>query len=267
MKKSDRKSRKNKTEDASLRANLEYIFSSEEGLDIPKALEKAWLNYIMDFEYRHRNAKYVSVWEFIGKPQFKLLDQLESGSIDDALNNLFAIMKENNILLDFCVDYPKEIIYRFITEELFQHEMQDIRMPGGNICFSYEEFHPNHDYDLRRYSIEHLEKLFQPDSMLNHLLFTGIKDIYLNNKLYNKESLADFIILFHDLHKKIVMGDYKIIALTFDTELNTGKVILNFDCCLFFIDGGLTEKKETITFYFDRQYDCWVLNKIECSLF
>jgi len=43
--------------------------------------------------------------------------------------------------------YAPSVIYKFITEELFDHEMDDIMLPGFVHHFIYEEFHPNHEYD------------------------------------------------------------------------------------------------------------------------
>ena len=265
--KNKRRPRNRKTAAETLRENMEHIFSNKPGNDLTEASEKAWLNYILDFEEYHKNAKDVTVWEFIGKPPFVLIDKLDSASISLALDAIYEKMTSNNVLLDFCVAYPDDVIYKFITEELFQHKIQDIKIPGGNICFIYEEFHPNHDYDLRRYSSEHLECLFKPDVIRSHLSFYAMNSIYLNDKLCTKDSLADFIIDFHNLHKRAELRNHTITDLTFDLELNSGKVSVDFNCCLFFNDGGHLEKKENVTLNYLLEYDFWILKKIESSLF
>jgi hypothetical protein len=39
-------------------------------------------------------------------------------------------------------------LYRFIAEELFFHEMNNVRVKGMVTCFIYEEFHPNAKLDI-----------------------------------------------------------------------------------------------------------------------
>ena len=45
-------------------------------------------------------------------------------------------------------------LYRFTIEELFEHEMDDIDLPGTVSCFTYDEFHPDHEYENKRTSVE-----------------------------------------------------------------------------------------------------------------
>lgn len=47
--------------------------------------------------------------------------------------------------LDFLCDVDDAEAYRFITEELMDEEIDDIRIEGLRHCFIYEEFHPNTD--------------------------------------------------------------------------------------------------------------------------
>ncbi len=59
----------------------------------------------------------------IGQPAFPAWDQLDEKQISRELVRLLALMEEKHIVLDCCVDYDDKLIYRFITEELFEHEM------------------------------------------------------------------------------------------------------------------------------------------------
>ena len=54
------------------------------------------------------------------------------------------ILNKNSIQLDTICDVEEREIYRFVTEELFSHKMDNMRIPGMMACFIYEEFHPNH---------------------------------------------------------------------------------------------------------------------------
>lgn len=66
------------------------------------------------------------------------------------LNELFDLLDKNNISLDTICDVEEKELYRFITDELFEHEMDDMRIPGMTSCFIYEEFHPNAKNEIER---------------------------------------------------------------------------------------------------------------------
>jgi hypothetical protein len=57
-------------------------------------------------------------------------------------------MNEHNIVLDTLCPVDDKELYRFITEELFFHEIDNIQVEGMMTCFTYEEFHPNAEYDI-----------------------------------------------------------------------------------------------------------------------
>jgi hypothetical protein len=59
-------------------------------------------------------------------------------------------MNEHNIVLDTLCPVNDKELYRFITEELFLHEIDNIQIEGMMTCFIYEEFHPNAEYDIHQ---------------------------------------------------------------------------------------------------------------------
>ena len=268
MKKSKKLKRKKITEDVPVRENPNHVLLSEPDKELQEEIKQQWFNYIADYEEQHKNANYISVREFTGNPSFKPFDEINPSAVKIELDNLFEILSKNNIMLDFCIDYPEEVIYKFITEEFFNHEIMNIRIHGGFTCFSYEEFHPNHDYDLRQYSVDNLEFLFKVNAIKSHLSFCCVQNICLNNnKIFSRDEFAEFILLFHELHKKAVIIDHNITNVYFDLDLNIGKLMMDFNCSLSFDDGGTVHKSEKIIFYYEMKYDCWELHKIDCSLF
>ena len=133
-----------------LNLEMEYgaIFSTSP--DLPPELEGQWLDYISEFESKSKNATEMTVYSFIGQPEFKRFDDLSSEVVKIELDRLIAIMQVHNVHLDFLADYPVETIYRFITNEFFTPHMNVMQMPGMMHGFIYEEFHPNDEYDLKR---------------------------------------------------------------------------------------------------------------------
>ena len=69
-------------------------------------------------------------------------------------------------------DVDDRELYRFITEELFFAETDNIRIEGMVNTFTYEEFHPNHEFDLRSSSQEFFESFLDKKSTLFTSLLT-----------------------------------------------------------------------------------------------
>lgn len=118
------------------------VFSSI-NKELRPELEDEWLNHIEKFEEQWANQKTTTVWEFLGKPKYKLLQELSNDAISSALNALLELMQIQGISLDTLSEVEDHELYRFITEELFNCEIDDMHIPGMQHCFIYEEFHPN----------------------------------------------------------------------------------------------------------------------------
>jgi hypothetical protein len=116
--------------------------------ELPPEIENQWLDSIEAFEKQFNNAKTTTVWEYMDKPSFKTMDELKPHEIATELKRLYELMDRKNITLSTICEVDDAELYRFITEELFQHEMDDIRIPGMMSCFTYEEFHPNAKLDI-----------------------------------------------------------------------------------------------------------------------
>lgn len=116
--------------------------------DLPPEVESNWLRSIEEFEKQFEGAKRTTVYDFMGQPPFKKLDELQPAEVSDELKGLYDMLGRNNISLDTLREVADEELYRFITEELFEHEIDDMRVPGMMTCFTYEEFHPNAEYDI-----------------------------------------------------------------------------------------------------------------------
>jgi hypothetical protein len=117
--------------------------------DMPLDLDKQFLDNILAFETQSKNAKSTTIYSFLGEPEFLPFDILRPEEVETNIERLFKIMDKHDIYLDFLCEYSLETMYRFITDEFMNHEISDMRIPGMNHGFIYEEFHPNHEYDLK----------------------------------------------------------------------------------------------------------------------
>lgn len=136
-------------------------FFGGDATNLPPEIENEFLHNVQAFEDAWKNVSYVTVYEFIGRPPFRKEAELTDGEVVGELEKLQATMNEKNVFLDTMADYEPRLIYKFITEELFAHETDDLRLPGWTKNFTYEEFHPNHEMDIRRTAQGFLDRWFE----------------------------------------------------------------------------------------------------------
>jgi hypothetical protein len=66
----------------------------------------------------------------------------------------------HGIVVDCVAEVTMEGLYSFITTELINEEVDDVRIEGMNQCFIYEDFHPNNEYDARNGAMNFVSDLF-----------------------------------------------------------------------------------------------------------
>jgi hypothetical protein len=129
--------------------------------DIPPVVVNEFLKSVYEFEQKFREPKQrITIYEKIGKPFFTPVDTLNSKQIGKELKRLMHAMHAQKLELDILGEYDDWVIYKFLTEEFFDYEMDDMDMPGYIHHFCYEEFHPNHEMDIRNRSVEFITQWF-----------------------------------------------------------------------------------------------------------
>lgn len=111
--------------------------------------EGEFLDYVEEFERQYQSAKRTTVRDMAGRPDVKPLSELTSEELDSELFLLLKRLEAHSIEVDFLCEVEPAEQYRFLTEELLNEEMDDIRIPGMTSHFIYEEFHPNAEYDAK----------------------------------------------------------------------------------------------------------------------
>jgi hypothetical protein len=127
----------------------------------PAELENLFLKHVLEYERTYATVKQIKVFDLIGKPIFKNAEDLTEQTIGDELKKLTDLLTDNQIEIDYSGEYDDRTKYRFITEELFDCETDDIAESSEMIRhFSYEDFHPNHQLDIKNRSIEFITDWF-----------------------------------------------------------------------------------------------------------
>lgn len=128
--------------------------------DLPPEIENEFLQNVQRFEDAWRTAGTRKIYDRIGRPVYRPADDLADTEIQAAIDGLMEVMEGHGIQLDVLGSYEPRVIYRFITEELFEHETMDMQLPGWVTNFIYEEFHPNHLMDIEQRAKDFLDSWF-----------------------------------------------------------------------------------------------------------
>lgn len=123
------------------------VFSAPDASEIPSEVEAQWLENIDEFERQFENAAQVPLREFIGSPSVRPLADIPPSEVAAELDALLEVLGENEVVVDFPDAVDEVEAYRFITEELLDEKIDDIRVPGMVLHFMYSEFHPGEDDD------------------------------------------------------------------------------------------------------------------------
>ena len=120
----------------------------------------------MQFHQKHDQSKMTTVYKVLGEPEYNHVHDLNDKEVSKELKRLMKLMDKKGIGLSVLADTPAREVYRFVTEELFKHEIEDVKLKGWMTQFIYEEFHPNAEYDIRTAVTYIIQYLFNKD---NHM--------------------------------------------------------------------------------------------------
>jgi hypothetical protein len=129
---------------------------------LPPEIENQFLKQIMAFEANHdEDVEEVTVFERIGSPDFKKIEDLKPTEVSKELIRLNEVMESKGITLNIC-DGPYEdaIIYKFITEELFLENVEKEIVENSMCNFIYEEFYLNDKAEITKKTVEFMTHWF-----------------------------------------------------------------------------------------------------------
>ena len=207
-----------------LKLELEYNMEQSDTSSLSPEMENLWLSNIYNFEQQYKNAKRVKVYDALGGPSFKKVEELSEATISESLGGLLLLMEDKGIVLDCCCAYDDTTIYRFITEELFDYEMDDISIEGMVHHFIYEEFHPNHDYDLREYTTEFFENLLTRAWNPEFNSYTLAETVTYKGKSYSQAVISSVILAFQQ-DRTFELEKIEIKTVDFNVDKGEAKVL------------------------------------------
>jgi len=226
--------------------------------NIPPSIENIFLKNILVFETGLAQAEEIRIFELIGKPDFLPEAQLNDISLEAELNRLMDLINQKQIALDFLGAYDCRTKYKFISEELFEEKAMNIELPGMIMHFVYEEFHPNHNLDIKQKTEKFISAWFKQEK--EQLSFSLADQLILpDGKIRNKDKIADRFNIIFDSYPQFKNGKYTITDINFELKEDIG---------LAYAEGimkytAITEDRHKIQIdgsfklYFTMEYEWW----------
>ncbi len=193
--------------------------------EIPAEIENIFLKNIIEFEKQAKASKQITVFEVLGKPKFKPAESLTEKQLKSELNKANILLNKKYIQLDFLAKYSDLVKYKFITEELMKHETQSLNMPGMITHFIYEEFHPNHEFDIKNKLKHFIYNLLDPELEAGNFKYTCNQNFILNRKPITLEQLDEKVKYFHLITNTDEVMDYRKKEITFNKDQTKARVI------------------------------------------
>jgi hypothetical protein len=223
-------------------------------------MENQFLKNILEFEASHEKGNSTTVYNRIGKPVYKLAEELTDEEMKMASEKLLALMKKHNIDLGFCHGpYSGETMYRFITEEFFSKE---VPKSGGRMIsgFIYEEYYPNHKADIERCGHDFLRQFFTRS--LSDQSFELSKEIITaEGQQMDREALLKKLQLYFDAFENFTNDGWTVAGTGFELQPeNESGMGFTEGMCKY---DALLDNKETLHFegpyklYMNFQYGMW----------
>jgi hypothetical protein len=141
-----------------LRNKYGMEFEARDSRLSPEA-ESEWLDHVLEFERQFEQAKVITVRERIGDPPIQSLSDLPLYAVGEAVTTLLELLVAHGIAVDFLGDVDELEAYRYLTEELLDEEMDDIRVEGMMTHFTYS----TPEYDVQMWVENFVLDLFTHD--------------------------------------------------------------------------------------------------------
>ncbi|HUZ61339.1 MAG TPA: hypothetical protein VMU83_21370 [Hanamia sp.] len=156
--------------------------------NLPPEIENEWLKNIMEFEKVNADSKSKKIFDVLSRPSFEDDSKLNEENFKTEFSRLQILLENHGINVEFNRERNDRFKYHFITKELFDYETTFIPVKGMLTYFLYEEFHPDHELDIKNLTDQFLKDYF--DKKLNEdTYYIGDHFIEPDGNVLSKEEL------------------------------------------------------------------------------
>lgn len=181
----------NKKKKKKLEEEYGMIGMSDRG-DAPPEVMNNFLSSVEEFEEAWKNVEDKKVKEILNYPEFKKAEEIQSALLKAEIEKILGIYAKYNFYVDIIEknDVSDIDFYRFLTEELPEHETSFVNVPGMNTNFIYEEFHPNDKLEAKN-SVEYFLSGLKNKYELDIDIWLSDEPILINGKTASKSELIN----------------------------------------------------------------------------
>lgn len=194
-----------KAENALLRLKLETDFQmlASDGQCLSPEMENRWLSYVYEYERQHRRGGKIKIIDFIGSPVFQHCNELDPSRMPVALERLIRILNSKGIFVDWSLSCDIEQKYRFVTEELFEFEIDNVHIQGMQHHFTYENFHMNTETELKKIAEGLIQSIYGHHWKAEFDSIWLAEAVYCQGKLLSTRRLVEAIDDFTKTHSHL----------------------------------------------------------------
>lgn len=197
------------------------IFGGEGGL--PPDIENQFLKNILEFEKNNAAPNQKKVRDILGNPKFEREESLDDINFEQAYKKLMKYLKKHCIVIDFSRERSDRFKYNFITGELFNHETSLAPVKGMTTYFSYEEFHPDHEMDIKE-TTENFLNAFLDKKLTAEAYYLEDKILEPDGKEVAKAEYMKRMEAMYEATKPFENFSFKIEKIGFDLKDNTDEI-------------------------------------------
>lgn len=115
------------------------------------------------FERMFRDARTVTLEEYLGFPRFKPVDTIPPNEIGKEADQIVEFLRQRNIRIGYACQYSDYDRYTFYTIDLMQQEVFDVSLKGVYCTFIYELIRPNFQFEIETLIEDFFSNLFSHD--------------------------------------------------------------------------------------------------------
>ncbi|MCE9539923.1 MAG: hypothetical protein K8R85_11995 [Bacteroidetes bacterium] len=172
-----------------------------------------------------KNIPKISVYDFIGRPAFKLVNEMSDKEIKSGVKILMDLLYNKRLDIGSVFEIGAKELYRFITEEIFKTEISDIVLEGLRV-FAYDNYHPNNEFGIEWNCNDFFGRLL--DEKMNFKYLTIASEFYAKDGVINKEVTIKKIDSIRKIFSSFELNHYfKINSM----EINNDTADVNFELC------------------------------------
>jgi len=245
----------NELEKLKMKAEFGAFFMEGES-GIPPEIEAKWLENVRKFEEEHENTSARKIGDILGNPTFIPLAELSPENIEAELEKILDRLGEQGIELDHDEDVPMAELYRFVTEELMDHETEVYDMPGWQTHIIYEEFYPNHEKDILRHCDSFSHSLFsQKADALKYELDREMA--FASGAVLTSEEFIERAKKWFDSYDHFTLNRLMYMKPEYDLNQDLGHVHTFVDYDAYLEDGSFVHFEGPGIFYMHLEFDYW----------